>query len=500
MALFNKKNCDICGQKIGLLGNRKLEDGNLCKDCAKKLSPWFTGRRHSTLNEIKQQLQLREQNMQAVRSFNITKELGNGYNKLFIDQRSMKFAVCGSSDFEKKNPDIIDMRCVTGCKTMQEELRSEKTYTDSEGKQVSYNPPQYDYGYDFFCELTLNHPYIDEIKFKINNSEISRDNNLMVNDFSRKMNECQSICQEINSIFGGQSVGMGGYGNPSNAYMNQNNFATGSGVAGAAMAGFMNAVAGAAQMQNNQNFGGQNNFGNQNAFGGQNSFGNQNNFGAQNNFGGQNGYGMQNNMGGAMAGAGMGTGEIDIPMTPMFYHTVDRASDMSFTVDFNVFGKASYRIVDQLQYNNAIGVNFSDMVIMYLRLAYTAMEQAGVEAMSLMERSADIKNQFIAECRNAGMSVKYGIEIVDAFINMEFTPSAKEMLRKSAQMAEQKRMMADPALVAGAMAAQANNMMQGQNMSSQSMGAQSMGGQWECPNCGGINSGKFCQNCGTPRQ
>ena len=32
MGLFDKKYCDICGEKIGLLGNRKLEDGNLCKD------------------------------------------------------------------------------------------------------------------------------------------------------------------------------------------------------------------------------------------------------------------------------------------------------------------------------------------------------------------------------------------------------------------------------------------------------------------------------------
>lgn len=49
MGLFDKKICDICGEKIGLLGNRKLDDGNLCKDCAKKLSPWFEERRHSTV-------------------------------------------------------------------------------------------------------------------------------------------------------------------------------------------------------------------------------------------------------------------------------------------------------------------------------------------------------------------------------------------------------------------------------------------------------------------
>ena len=35
MGLFDKKICDICGEKIGLLGNRKLDDGNLCKDLRK---------------------------------------------------------------------------------------------------------------------------------------------------------------------------------------------------------------------------------------------------------------------------------------------------------------------------------------------------------------------------------------------------------------------------------------------------------------------------------
>lgn len=60
MGLFDKKICDICGEKIGLLGNRKLDDGNLCKDCAKKLSPWFEDRRHSTVEDIKRQLEYRE--------------------------------------------------------------------------------------------------------------------------------------------------------------------------------------------------------------------------------------------------------------------------------------------------------------------------------------------------------------------------------------------------------------------------------------------------------
>ncbi len=39
MGLFDKNIATFAGKKIGLLGNRKLENGNLCKNCAKKLSP-----------------------------------------------------------------------------------------------------------------------------------------------------------------------------------------------------------------------------------------------------------------------------------------------------------------------------------------------------------------------------------------------------------------------------------------------------------------------------
>ena len=52
MGFFDKKYCDVCGEKIGLLGNRKLEDGNLCKDCAAKLSPFFSERKFSTVEEV----------------------------------------------------------------------------------------------------------------------------------------------------------------------------------------------------------------------------------------------------------------------------------------------------------------------------------------------------------------------------------------------------------------------------------------------------------------
>ena len=59
--LFEKKDCEICGGEIGLLGNRKLVDGDMCKACAAKLSPWFEDRRESTVAQIKEQLDFAKQ-------------------------------------------------------------------------------------------------------------------------------------------------------------------------------------------------------------------------------------------------------------------------------------------------------------------------------------------------------------------------------------------------------------------------------------------------------
>ena len=83
--LFDKKECAVCGGEIGLLGNRKLEDGNLCKDCASKLSPWFSDRRQSTVEEIKGQLAYREANQEKVAVFHTTRTLGERM-KVLLDE------------------------------------------------------------------------------------------------------------------------------------------------------------------------------------------------------------------------------------------------------------------------------------------------------------------------------------------------------------------------------------------------------------------------------
>ena len=109
MGLFDKKFCDICNGKIGLLGNRKLADGNLCKDCARLLSPFMTGRRQSSVEEIRQHLNYREENKKQVEAFTPTRILGNT-TKVYLDENSQRFLVTRQRDWRDGNPDIVPLR------------------------------------------------------------------------------------------------------------------------------------------------------------------------------------------------------------------------------------------------------------------------------------------------------------------------------------------------------------------------------------------------------
>ena len=171
MGLFDKKYCDICGEKIGLLGNRKLEDGNLCKDCAKKLSPWFSDRRRSTVEDIKGQLAYREENREKAAQFRTTRSFGED-RKVLLDEEHRWFTVTRARDLAEANPDILDFDAITGCRMDIDESRTELTHEDADGKDVSYVPPRYEYSYDFFLVISVRHPYFDEMRFSLNSSSV----------------------------------------------------------------------------------------------------------------------------------------------------------------------------------------------------------------------------------------------------------------------------------------------------------------------------------------
>ena len=174
MGLFDKKICDICGEKIGLLGNRKLDDGNLCKDCAKKLSPWFEDRRHSTVEDIKRQLEYREKNKKAVMDFYITRQINTRNYNVFIDDNKGNFTVARKLDVNE-NPDIVPLSAIVQCRVDVDQQQQEETYT-KDGETVSYQPPVYKYEFDYTMRIKVKTPWFDDMDFRLNTFSISSDN------------------------------------------------------------------------------------------------------------------------------------------------------------------------------------------------------------------------------------------------------------------------------------------------------------------------------------
>ena len=195
--MFEKKSCDICGKETGrVFGNNKVEDGNMCNDCVAKLSPYFEGRRHSTLAQIREQLAYREENRGAVDAFAPTRTLGTE-TKVYIDEDDQKVIVTRFSDWRSNNPDVFDYTQITGCKYDVDERRSEITYTDDEGKKKSYDPPRYEYEYYFYITIDINHPYVSRIRFKLNQNTIERRGSV---EYISCENQAKEICEALTQV------------------------------------------------------------------------------------------------------------------------------------------------------------------------------------------------------------------------------------------------------------------------------------------------------------
>ncbi|MBQ4137147.1 MAG: DUF4428 domain-containing protein [Clostridia bacterium] len=174
MGLFDRKYCDICSEKISFLGNRKLEDGNLCKNCARKLSPFFHERRSSTVEEIRSQLEYRKENAKNLEAFHADCVFGED-EKIYLDMKAKKLIITSSSDFREDNPDIIDYSQIIACETEIEDNEEEIFFTDKDGNEKSYNPPRFSHAYEFHVNFTIDSPWFNEISVDFNNGDRPED-------------------------------------------------------------------------------------------------------------------------------------------------------------------------------------------------------------------------------------------------------------------------------------------------------------------------------------
>ena len=165
--LFDKKYCDICGAEIGLLGNRKLADGNLCRDCNAKLSPFFTERRQSTVAEIRQHLAYREQNQRVLMGVTPSRVFGHGRTKVYVDEGQGLFFVTRERNYLPENPDVLSVSQVIGFRPSIHENRTELYHHDREGRRVPYNPRRYHVEYRFDVIIDVNIPFIGSMEFEL---------------------------------------------------------------------------------------------------------------------------------------------------------------------------------------------------------------------------------------------------------------------------------------------------------------------------------------------
>ena len=175
--LFDKKVCDLCGGEIGLLGNRKLEDGNCCKQCAAKLSPWFSDRRKSTVQQIREQLEYREENLEEVKAFHTTRTIAADNWNILLDEGARKMILTRNPrGIETENPDVISLSDVSGCSVNIDESVDEimrEVKQGDETKKVSYHPARYSHDYQFDYLINVNNPYFDDMKFRLNRSTVT---------------------------------------------------------------------------------------------------------------------------------------------------------------------------------------------------------------------------------------------------------------------------------------------------------------------------------------
>jgi|GEM_PF-44602 len=475
--LFKKKQCALCGGEIGLLGNNKLADGDMCDDCAEKLSPWFEGRKKATVDQIKEQLQYREQNKQAVAQFHATRTIGD-YTKLYLDEMNRKFMISKDSNLREANPDVVDASAITNVTVDTRESRHELKTKNDEGRSVSYDPPRYDYSYDFYVDIDVNHPYFNHMRIKVNNSSVwVRYNDLQ----SRRMGGYSGNMSGSNFNFGGNTDGAGILGAVLNGLQSGMNAAGGRTAMDAYGPEYREKMMMAEDMRNSL---------------------------MQLRSGGMHGTGMAGaGMGTAgagmgMAGAGMGTVagiagmgaagtgnmqsfNFNSDMEPSgkqggFTYPVSTPVDGLPFVKLHVTGQVMYQVTDQMKYST-----FAAQLPQTLYLALKEAFHKGVPGAGPQEIAMHGTEIFNLLQQGSLFSIlqTFGVQPVAVTINSASAESMMGGVMGGQQMAQQQGY--------------------GQQMQQQGYGQpvqqQANMGQWFCPSCGAPNQGRFCQHCGTPK-
>lgn len=109
MGLFDKKFCDVCGEKVNTLTQQKLSDGYLCSDCKHKLGSFTSGWKQRSVQDVKKHLELREQNKQKYQQFSCSATAGGRDDAIQVDFNNRRFIFAiDNRDYRSGNPQVFE--------------------------------------------------------------------------------------------------------------------------------------------------------------------------------------------------------------------------------------------------------------------------------------------------------------------------------------------------------------------------------------------------------
>ena len=120
-------------------------------------------------------LAYREENREALNGFRPTVAFGES-DTLRAELSGgvpVRFVIEQNGDYRDENADLVSFRDVASFEIDIREDKEELKQRNSEGEMVSYNPPRFEYSYDFYAEIRVNNPYFDDMRFRINGASLN---------------------------------------------------------------------------------------------------------------------------------------------------------------------------------------------------------------------------------------------------------------------------------------------------------------------------------------
>ncbi len=151
MSNINTEVCSLCQNPLSAFGSKPTKNGIICRDCAKKASPFLSDEeiKEKTNFRMQQHLNYRLKNLKKLERFKANLELDGKY-RLCLDEKRNRFLFSKRKDLLQENPDILYFRQIQDVKV----------------EEVLYPGSEEDY--DVYLTLLLQGGALKRVRFSTN--------------------------------------------------------------------------------------------------------------------------------------------------------------------------------------------------------------------------------------------------------------------------------------------------------------------------------------------